>query len=308
MQAIEKYRGVIVPMVTPLDEQGAIDEAAARRLVEHLVRHRCAPFVAGTTGECSSLTDAQKDELVWIAADQAAGRQLVYAGVADNCFSASLEKCRQYRDAGAAVVVSHLPCYYPIDEDQMRRYFVSLADASPLPVVLYNIPVTTNLSIPLSLIDDLSHHSNIVGVKDSERGEQRLADGLTLWRDREDFTHHLGWAAKSAFGLLNGLDGIVPSSANLVPNLYRGIYDAAKRGDDAEANRLQIATDEISEYYQEGYPLSRSIPIFKAMLSAFDLCRPYAASPMLTLDGDDLDDVRRDTLSKFREFVEFIGD
>ncbi len=299
----DTYRGVVVPMTTPLDQYGAIDPQGVIKIVSNLVSNRCSPFVACTTGESASISDASKAELVKLAVDAAAGRELVYAGIADNCLAASLEKAREYKDLGADVLVSHLPCYYPIDEEQMKHYFSALADVSPLPLVLYNIPVTTKLSIPLALIDELSHHENIVGAKDSERGDDRLRESLALWADREDFTFHLGWAAMSSFGLQNGLDGIVPSSANLVPGLYRAIYDAAKSGDGAEADRLQAITDEISAYYQQDQPLSRAIPIFKAMLSAFKICEPHVASPMLTLEGAELASIKSEVLDRFGEYV-----
>jgi dihydrodipicolinate synthase/N-acetylneuraminate lyase len=297
------YCGVIVPMTTPFDSYGAVNPVGVANIVSNLVDNGCAPFVACTTGESASISDAGKAQLVELAVKSAAGKELVYAGIADNCFASSLEKAQQYKDLGADVVVSHLPCYYPIDEEQMRRYFVALADASPLPLVLYNIPVTTKLSIPVPLIDELSHHENIVGAKDSERGDERLSESLALWADRTDFTFHLGWAAMSSFGLQNGLDGIVPSSANLVPGLYRGIYDAAKRGDGDEADRLQVITDDISAFYQKDQPLSRAIPIFKAMLAAFKICEPYAASPMLTLEGEELASIKSEVIERFGEYV-----
>ena len=103
--------------------------------------------------------------------------------------------------------------------------------------------------------------------------------------------------------MLNGLDGIVPSTANLVPNLYRGIYDAVKRGDAAEANRLQAITDTISEYYQEGYLLSHSIPRFKTMLEAFEICGPHVAPPMITLCDDERATVIQDAQSQFSQYL-----
>ncbi len=297
------YCGVIVPMVTPLDASGAVDPAGVEKIIAGLVKNRCAPFVAGTTGESASLSDAEKERLVGLAVSTTNGRQIVYAGIADNCFEASVEKAHRYKELGADAVVAHLPCYYPIDEGQMAAYFGALADASPLPLLLYNIPVTTKLSVPVTLLDELSQHENVVGAKDSERSEERLRDCLDRWRDREDFTFHLGWAAKSAFGLLDGLDGIVPSSANLVPHLYRGIYDAAKSGDAAEANRLQAITDIISAYYQEGFPLSQSIPRFKTMLEAFDICQPHVALPMITLCDDERATVIQDAQSQFSQYL-----
>lgn len=303
MSIKQTYSGVVVPMITPLDKNGAVDEVAVRHIVENLVSEKCMPFVAGTTGESASLSIAQRSELVRITVEQVAGRERVFAGIADNCFETSLKQAGMFRSLGVDAVVSHLPCYYPIDDEQMRAYFLKLADASPLPVVLYNIPITTNLSVPVPILDELSHHENVIGAKDSERGEERLAESLRLWSDRPDFTFHLGWAAMSSFGFQNGLDGSVPSSGNLVPHLYRGIYDAAKRGDAAEADRLQAITNEISDFYQAGYPLSRSIPLFKAMLEAFGVCERYAASPMLTLSSDECAKVRDEVVERFGQYV-----
>ncbi|RIA45541.1 4-hydroxy-tetrahydrodipicolinate synthase [Hephaestia caeni] len=299
----ERYIGVVVPMITPLTADGDLDAAATRRIVEASVSARCAPFVAGTTGESASLSDAQKAALVREAVDQAAGRQLVYAGIADNRLASAIDKAREYQALGADAVVAHLPCYYAIDEDQMKRWYLALAERSPLPVILYNIPVTTGLSMPLALVDELSRHENIVGFKDSERGDERLDEALALWREREDFTFHLGWAAKSAHGLKNGLDGIVPSSANLVPALYRALYDAAKRGDVAEADRLQSVTDDISRYYQEGRILSRAIPVFKAMMAAAGLCGPDVAPPMQPLADDELARVAEEVRVRFGAYL-----
>jgi len=299
----EKYCGVIVPMITPLNETHEVDRQGVQKIVKGLLDNGCTPFVGGTTGESASLSDVQKRDLIKYTVAATAGADLVYAGIADNCYHASLQKSAQYKDLGVDVAVSHLPCYYPIDEAQMKAYYLALADASPLPIMLYNIPVTTHLSIPISLVDELSYHENIVGFKDSERGEDRLDEGLSLWRGREDFTFHIGWAEMSSSALQRGCDGIVPSSANLCPALYRGIYDAAKQGNFAEADQLQAITDHISAYYQQDKILSTSIPLFKAMMSAFGLCKPYAAPPMITLPDERLRAVKADVIEQFSHYI-----
>jgi len=304
MSAHKQYSGIIVPMVTPLNENASLDVAGTKRIVEHVVSNGCMPFVAGTTGESASLSSPTKEALVRATVEQTAGRQPVFAGIAENCFEASLEAAARYRELGADVAVAHLPCYYPIGERQMRGYFLSLADQCPLPVMLYNIPITTGLSVPVELLDELSHHDNLVGAKDSERGEDRLARSLECWADRDDFTFHLGWAAMSAHGFRNGLDGSVPSSANLVPQLYRRIFDASVEGDHEEADRLQSITNAISDFYQAGLPLSESIPIFKAMLEGFGLCQRYAATPMLTLDPSEAEKVVTESTAKFGKYID----
>ncbi|MCB0474132.1 MAG: dihydrodipicolinate synthase family protein [Flavobacteriaceae bacterium] len=295
----EKYCGVIVPMVTPFTEQFEIDQQGVENIVGGFIRNKCTPFILGTTGESASVSQRKKEDLVRYTVKVVGGRDLVYAGISGNSFDDTVRSSKLYSDLGVDVLVAHLPSYYPIDEDQMLHYYEKLANAVPLPLMLYNIPVTTHLSIPLKVVDKLSHHDNIIGFKDSQRGEERLDESLRLWKDRSDFTFHLGWAAMSSYGLLNGLDGIVPSSGNLVPKLYRGIYDAAKNGDAEEAERLQKITNEISAYYQGGNILSRAFPIFKAMLNAFGLCEPYTALPMITLTADEIQRIKKEAIEQF---------
>src|SRR5690606_31623396 len=124
----QRYRGVIIPMVTPLDEQGSIDQAAVRSIARYLLAHRCVPFVAGTTGESASLTDEHKTDLVRATVAAVAGKELVYAGIADNCLEASVRKAQVYKTLGADVAVCHLPEYYPLDQTQMQDWLSKLAD------------------------------------------------------------------------------------------------------------------------------------------------------------------------------------
>jgi len=130
------------------------------------------------------------------------------------------------------------------------------------------------------LIDQLSYHSNIVGVKDSERGMERLDRSIELWKDRPDFVHFLGWAAQSAHALANGSDGIVPSTGNFAPGYYIRLYDAARKGDQETANRLQAATDELGLLYQKDRLLSQSLPALKVVMSVKGLCGPEVLPPM----------------------------
>lgn len=289
-------------MVTPLEQNTKIDKSGVENVVEGLVKNQCNAFILGTTGEASSLATTEKTDLVKYTVECVRHRNLVYAGISGNCLEESVEIAKKYADLGVDVLVAHLPCYYGLDTDQMLRYYELLAERIPLPLVLYNIPITTNLSIPLEIIDQLSHHEKIVGFKDSQRGEERLSEALKLWKNRTDFAFHLGWAAMSSYAIQNGLDGIVPSSANLVPGLYRSIYDAARKGNMDEAYRLQSVGDDISAYYQEGKSLSRAFPILKTMMDAFGLCKPWVAPPMLNLSKEEQKSVKAEVLELFGEY------
>ncbi len=101
------------------------------------------------------------------------------------------------------------------------------------------------MSIPVQVIDELSHHPNIIATKDSERSEERLQQSLQLWKDREDFSHFLGWAAKSADALFGGSDGLIPSTGNLVPEIYDTMLKAVEEGNKTDAQQMQQQSDDI---------------------------------------------------------------
>lgn len=302
MSPKEKYCGVIVPMITPLKKNLNIDHEAVEKIVNRFNENRCNTFVLGTTGESSSISKEKKINLVESTIRAVNDENIVYVGISGNCFEETIDSAKKYSDLGADVLVAHLPYYFPLDEKHILTYFEKLANSVPLPLMVYNIPVTTNLSIPLNLIEKLSYHENIIGVKDSQRGEDRLNESIKLWKNRTDFTFHLGWAAMSSYGLQNGIDGIVPSSANLVPNLYRNLYDASKSGDVKIAEEIQDVTNMISAYYQEGQLLSRAFPILKVMMNAFGLCDPYVALPLETLNSDEIVTIKNEVLDKLYKY------
>ena len=300
MRKEKKYGGVVVPTISPFTRDLAIDEQAAARIVDHIVTAGAHPFILGTTGEASSIPKSEKLKLVKETMRTTAGRATVYAGISGNCLYDSIEEAHQYHAFGAQVFVAHMPSYYPVEPDQMLRYFEELANELPAPLVIYNIPSTTHLSIPLDTVDHLSRHPNIVGFKDSERGLERLDSCIALWKDRPDFSYLLGWAAMSYKALKSGADGIVPSSGNLVPCLYRAIFEAAvKEKAEEEGMRAQQKTDLISAMYQNGHILSKAFPVFKAMMSAYGLCQAYMMPPMYKLPDGEVKDIARNIQAEF---------
>ena len=187
-----------MPLVTPLTKEYALDRSAVKKIFSHISLHDCMPFILGTTGEASSLPLSVKKDYIRKAVSLKKEQQVLYAGIGANCLQTSIDLAKLCFDSGVDVAVATLPSYYNLTAGQMRNYFAQLADAIAGPLMIYNIPATTHMSIPLQVIDELSHHENIVGVKDSERDEERLQQSLALWRHRDDFSFFLGWAAKSA--------------------------------------------------------------------------------------------------------------
>jgi 4-hydroxy-tetrahydrodipicolinate synthase len=280
MSKNKRYRGVIVPAITPLKDDHRLDELAVEKLFGSFYHHAISPFILGTTGESVSLSSAIKEAYVRKAAMLKQTGSVLYAGISSNCFSESVDFAKYCFDNGVDAVAATLPSYYALSESQMKKYFIDLADAIAAPVIIYNIPATTHMSIPLALIDELSHHPHIVATKDSERSEERLQQSLQLWKGRDDFGHFLGWAAKSADALIGGSDGLIPSTGNLVPAIYSAMLKAVDQGDHSKAYEKQELSDAYGNLYQGGRTLGESLWALKVLMQEAEICQSHVMPPL----------------------------
>lgn len=299
----KKYGGVIVPMVSPVNKDYSIDHEAIDRIIDTFVRTGVKPFLLGTTGESVSLSIKQKYDLVKHTASACKNKCELYVGISGNSLFECIEESIRYFELGVQAVVAHLPFYYPVNNDQMLRYYEQLANSVPCPLFLYNNPITTNISIPLEVIEKLSYHENIAGVKDSERGMERLDASLQLWANRSDFVHLLGWAAKSAYALLKGSDGIVPSTGNITPGLYADLYEAALDNNQDTAMTLQEKTDQISAIYQKDRKLNQSLAALKVMMSYYGLCQEYVLPPLYELSVEEHEKIKEMMVEEMGQLI-----
>lgn len=293
MRKVNKYHGVVVPMVTPVTKELNIDTAAVERIVTNFTRFNVSPLIMGTTGEGNSVSVKQGVEMISAASKVAKGKVTVYAGLAGNCISEQKEAAKLFVDAGADVIAATLPCYYALTAEQMYLYYKEMADYLPVPLMLYNITITTHMSIPISVIERLSHHPNIVGLKDSENNVPRLEEALRTIGGREDFAYFCGCAANSAVALKNGADGIVPSVGNYLPKIYQDLYEAGIAGDEKRANELQGKTIEIGKVNTEGLTLGQSLAGLKVLMKMHGLCETYMLPPLTELDADAVAAIQR---------------
>ena len=270
-------------MVTPVNKDLTIDKIAVYRILDTFISAGVSPFILGTTGESASIPANLKSELT------------IYAGISGNCLKETLEDAVRYQEVGVDVVVAHLPFYFPLTADQMLDYFEKLAFGVPCPLIIYNNPITVKQSVPLDI-------QNIAGIKDSERGIERLDRSIQLWKDREDFVHLVGWTAQSAYALLKGSDGIVPSTANFIPELYQSLYESAADGDSIMAFNLQDRADRISDIYLKDRSVSQSIPALKYIMSLMDLCQRHVFPPLNEPDIQE-QNIIRDQLNQQWQFL-----
>lgn len=286
MRKLNKYHGVVVPMVTPVTKEGDIDEKAVERIIDNFAKYNVSALLMGTTGEGNSVAVEQGVKMIEAAAKAAAGRITIYAGLAGNCVSEQMEAAKKFVAAGADVIAATLPCYYALTPEQMMKYYTDLADALTIPLMLYNITITTHMSIPVDVIEKLSHHPNIVGLKDSEDNQERMEEILRLVADRDDFAYFCGCAANSAKALSLGADGIVPSVGNYLPKMYADLFDAGVKGDTATAEDLQQKTIEIGKINTAGLTLGQSLAGLKVIMKMVGLCDTFMLPPLTELDDD----------------------
>lgn len=283
----KKFKGIIVPAITPLTASFQLDEAAVEKIFGNFYAHHISPFILGTTGESASLSHQIKANYLKAAAKHKNPGTILYAGISSNVLEESVEFAKLCAGNAVDAVAATLPTYYALKDSQMLQYFETLADAIPLPLIIYNIPATTHMSIPLEVIDQLSMHPNIVAIKDSERSEERLMKSLELWKGRKDFGHFLGWAASSALALIGGSDGLIPSTGNLMPEIYGTMWNAFITGNFKEVYAMQQQSDAFGNLYQSGKTLGESLWALKVLMHEKGLCEAVVMPPLQPMSADE---------------------
>ncbi|HEU5165372.1 MAG TPA: dihydrodipicolinate synthase family protein [Chitinophagaceae bacterium] len=284
MKKTKKYYGVIIPAVTPLTADYKLDKPAVKKIFDSFYKYSVSPFILGTTGESASLPVELKAEYIKEAGRNKKPGTVLYVGISSNVLSESVEFSKLSADNGVDAVAATLPYYFPLTESQMKKHFEYLADNSALPLIVYNIPATIHMSIPLAIIEELSHHPNVIATKDSERDEERLKQSLELWKDRDDFGHFLGWSAKSTEALINGSDGLIPSTGNIIPEIYSEMLEAVESGDHQKAYEMQRLSDMYGSIYQTGRTLGESLWALKVLMKEKGLCEAVVMPPLQPLD------------------------
>ncbi len=300
-------RRVFVPLVTPFTEDGQIDVPALEKLTHRVVEANASPFILGTTGEYASLSRKKRTQVVKTVCEVSRGKQPVFAGISGTCMEESLETAEEYTQLGVHAVVAHPPGYYPIGGTEMQMYFTLLADRLPVPLLLYNIPVTTHHSIPLSVVEALSHHPNIIGIKDSERDETRLREAVALFRERPDFAHLTGWGARIGNALRWGSRGMVPGTGNVIPGLYHQMLIAADREDWEVVEHLQKISDRVSALYQSQRRLSQALAALKVILHQMGLCAPHVLPPLIPCSEEEARSIGQQFREIKQEWPEFFS-
>jgi len=233
-------RGIITPLLTLYREDGRIDEPALRRLVRTQVEAGIGGlFAMGSSGEFCLLSDAERLRATGIIVEEAAGRLPCVMGAIAESVPRVLDLARHATTAGAGAIVVTAPYYFGWGPGEIERFLLRIAEESALPVILYDIPGRTHNPISRDTVLRLSEHPNIIGLKDTTTNGGRFLEMLLLLEGREDFALLQGSEPLALPSLLFGASGAVFSLANIAPRTSVALYEACRRGDIAEAKRLQ---------------------------------------------------------------------
>jgi 4-hydroxy-tetrahydrodipicolinate synthase len=215
-------------MVTPFDADGQVDLDAAQRVATHLVASGCDGLViSGTTGESPTTTDAEKDDLLRAVLEAVGGRVRIVAGVGTNDTHHTIELARAAEKAGAHGLLVVTPYYNKPPQEGLRAHFTAVADATALPVILYDIPGRSGVPIQTETLVRLAEHDRIVAVKDAK---DDLYEGSWVMA-RTDLAFYSGTDALNLAWLTHGGSGIISVVGHVAAPAYARMVAAVAAGD-----------------------------------------------------------------------------
>ncbi len=250
-----ELKGIVVPIVTPMNEDESINTDELRRQVDRQIEagiHGIFPF--GTNGEGYILNFDEKKLVLQTVIDQVAGRVPVYAGTGCISTKETIEQCKMAMDCGADVLSVITPSFAKASQHELIVHYETVAAAVPeAPIVLYNIPARTGNALAPETVAELAKIDNIVGAKDSSGDWTNLSAYIELTKDM-DFAVLSGNDSLILKALQAGAKGAIAGCANVYPKNMVGIYENFKKGDIEAAQKCQDAVAPLRACFKYGNP------------------------------------------------------
>ena len=290
-------RGCGVALVTPFGTDGALDRPALERLVDHVIAGGIDFIVAlGTTGEAVSQSRAECIAVMRLIHEYVGGRVPLVAGPFGANSTANLvQRFTDYAEVfalpGYVCVMSSVPSYVRPNQEGIYGHFCAVAEAAPLPVLLYNVPARTGVHMRATTTVALARACpNILGVKEASAD---LIDGALLLRDRPAGFHVFSGDDQTALALMGlGADGVISVVANAYPDTFAGMTDAALAGDFVGARRQHNRLLDLHPWlYCDGNPAG-----IKAVLAQLGLCDDHVRLPLAPISDATRDNLVREVL------------
>jgi 4-hydroxy-tetrahydrodipicolinate synthase len=270
-----EIKGLLTAMATPFAEDGSVDLDGVRRLAAYLLEHGSHGLViAGSTGECPTLTDGEEIEILKAVRAEVGDEVLLVCGTGTNDTRHSCELTKMAADAGADASLVVVPYYNKPNEAGIRAHFETVAAAVPdLPMVMYNIPSRVIVNAGPELLGKIGQIDNIVAVKQANDEELGPIEGLTVLAGNDNtFLRVLEF----------GGGGGITVASHLVGDRMREMWDAAQSGDLDRARQIDA---EITPVYEATSVTTNPIPL-KAALEMLGLCADRLRLPLVSADAE----------------------
>ncbi len=252
-----KIEGIVAAMQTPMHEDGSIHEEEMRRQINRQIDAGVdAVFCLGTNGEFYALDVEEKLRVMEIFVDEVRGRVPVYAGTGCITTKDTIALSRKAKEIGVDVLSVITPYFAALSQDELCDHYAALAEAVDLPIVMYNIPARTGVSIaPETAARLASRYPNIAGIKDSSGNFNHILQYIDA-TDPETFSVLSGNDALILWTLLAGGKGGITAIANILPAVMVSIYQNYRKGDLAAAKKAQASIAPIRACFRYGNPNS----------------------------------------------------
>lgn len=275
-----KLQGTGVALVTPFDEKGLVDTAALRRLVRHVVAGGVDFLVAlGTTAETPTLSDDEKTRVVSIILEEAGGLPVVL-GLGGNNTAQIVEELRNLDATGLSAILSVVPPYNKPTQRGMLAHFKAIADASPLPVILYNIPGRSGVNMLPATTLELALHPNIIGVKEASGSIPQIVE--IIERAPKGFKVVSGDDSITLDIMRKGASGVISVVANAFPGQMARLTSHALKGEYKDA---QDADDFLKPFYKPLFADGNPAGI-KSLLNLMGLAGDVLRLPLVSVSKE----------------------
>ncbi|PMD98791.1 4-hydroxy-tetrahydrodipicolinate synthase [Siphonobacter sp. BAB-5405] len=289
---MKKFHGVGVALVTPFHEDGSIDWTGLERMLQHVTDGGVDYLVIqGTTGESATMTQAEKVEVLQFVKEKNAGKLPIVYGIGGNVTSKVVEEITKTDLTGVDAILSVCPYYNKPGKRGVIAHYTAVADASPVPVIMYNIPGRTGINMTSATVIELAQHPNIIGVKEASCIIEQC---MEIFRDMpEDFLLISGDDVQAVPIISIGGVGVMSVIANAFPGKFTGMVHAALNGDFATARKTLGSFLDIDPLlYEEGNPVG-----VKGILESLGLISSDVRLPLMKT-SEELKERQRSVIQK----------
>jgi 4-hydroxy-tetrahydrodipicolinate synthase len=273
--------GMLVALVTPLDGRGELDQRALDRILDRALAAGVSGVCpVGSTGEGPRLGRARRLEVVDAVVRRVGNRVPVIPAPAVETLDGGAAELEELEALGAVAALVAPPAYYPLSDADVLGFYERLADRSPLPLLLYNMPALTKISLAPGVVAALAGHPRVAGIKDSSRDLEYLT--AVRYATGNAFAVLTGSDSMLLASMVVGADGAIAASANLAPELGCELYRHAAAGELEQARAAQRRVFELVRACRVGdFPAG-----WKAALELAGLCEGHLAAPATQLAGE----------------------